>query len=57
MMIKSLDERDVVGDIDTKEIIKVVVEEDSMVTTYIVGREEARWTEISTIGGEVATIT
>lgn len=41
---------------EVEESGEVVAEEESMVTTYTVGGEEARWTKISTVGGEVATI-
>lgn len=49
-------EKDVVGDMEAGESGEVVAEEDSIITTYLVGREESRWIEISTAGIEVATI-
>lgn len=39
-----------------KESGEVVEEEESIITTYPVGEEEARWTEICIVGREVATM-
>lgn len=49
-------ERDVVGDMEEEESGEVVVEEDSIIMTSPIGKEEARWTKMSTVGGEVATM-
>lgn len=49
-------ERDVVEDMEAEESGEVVEEEESIITTCTIGGEEARWTKMSTMGGEVATI-
>lgn len=43
-------------DMEVEESGEVVVEEESIITTCLVGEREARWAEMSTIGGEVATM-
>lgn len=45
---------DVVGDLEVEESREVVAEEESTNIMGLVGREEARWTEMSSTGGEVA---
>lgn len=47
---------DVVGDMAVEESGKVAAEEDSIIIMGPVGGEEARWTKMSTAGGDVVTM-
>lgn len=46
----------VVGDMEEEESGEVAVEEDSTIIMGPASGEEARWTKMSTIGGDVATM-
>lgn len=48
---------DMVGDMAAEERGVVMVEEESIMITGSVGGKEARWTEMSTVGRDVVTIT
>lgn len=50
-------ERDVVRDMEVEESGEVLAEEELIIMTYHIGGEEARWTEMSIVGGEVETNT
>lgn len=49
-------EKHMVGDMEAEESREVVAEEESTITMGPVGEGAARWTEMSTLSGEVVTM-